>query len=117
MHVCSIFLGIQVHSAIQSHYGEEAIRIKFSDYLQRFVRLTATYEQEMYGQTLIGYSRENTPNSDEALGLGGVGLADEAALQRELNFYNSRMEGWIGTISYKNYQAVVDWQPLLVNCP
>lgn len=39
----------QIHSLIASHFGEAIIRTRFTDYLQRFIRLTSRYEEETYG--------------------------------------------------------------------
>ncbi|KAI8987406.1 stabilization of polarity axis-domain-containing protein [Mycotypha africana] len=40
--------------SIQAHYGETSIRAKFQDYVLRFVRLAAVYEEQVYGYTNIG---------------------------------------------------------------
>ncbi|CEJ02719.1 hypothetical protein RMCBS344292_16716 [Rhizopus microsporus] len=87
-----------VMAAIQAHYGETSIRAKFQDYVFRFVRLAALYEEQVYHQTKIGYGSKDT-----VLGYGPV-FVDEAAKQRELAANASRIEGWRQTISYKYYQ-------------
>jgi hypothetical protein len=90
-----------VLSAIQTHYGETSIRAKFQDYIFRFVRLTAIYEEQVYHHTNIA------AGSDELGGLGhGPVFQDDASKQRELNASASRIEGWRKTISYKYYQRV-----------
>ncbi|CEI89229.1 hypothetical protein RMCBS344292_03595 [Rhizopus microsporus] len=87
-----------VMAAIQAHYGETSIRAKFQDYVFRFVRLAALYEEQVYHQTKIGYGSKDT-----VLGYGPV-FVDETAKQRELAANASRIEGWRQTISYKYYQ-------------
>ncbi|KAI8885694.1 spindle pole body interacting protein [Backusella circina FSU 941] len=85
--------------AIQTHYGETSIRAKFQDYIFRFVRLTAIYEEQVYHHTNIA------GGSDELGGLGyGPVFQDDASKQRELNANASRIEGWRKTISYRYYQ-------------
>lgn len=89
-----------VLSAIQAHYGETSIRAKFQDYVFRFVRLAAIYEEQVYHATKIGW---NSPET--TLGYGPV-FPDEASKQKELNANAHRIEGWRQTISYKYYQRV-----------
>lgn len=87
-------------ASIQAHYGETSIRAKFQDYVFRFVRLAALYEEQVYGETHIGWNSEKN-----VLGYGPV-FADDLAQQKELNAYANRIEGWRQTISYKYYQRV-----------
>ncbi|CAG8583499.1 13259_t:CDS:2, partial [Racocetra fulgida] len=99
----------EVMHAIQHHYGETAIRGKFQEYVQRFVRLTALYEVETFGSTKIGMMPEDT----DFPGILGTGLAfqDENSKHRELAANINRIEGWRQTISYKYYQ--LDFQNYL----
>lgn len=90
----------EVMASIQAHYGETSIRAKFQDYVFRFVRLAGLYEEQMYGQTQIGW-----PSNEIHLGYGPV-FQDEASKQRELSANASRIEGWRQSISYKYYQRV-----------
>ncbi|CAG8826485.1 10445_t:CDS:10, partial [Gigaspora margarita] len=108
--LCNIDTGkITVMHAIQHHYGETAIRGKFQEYVQRFVRLTALYEVETFGSTKIGMMPENTNYP----GILGTGLAfqDENSKHREFAANVNRIEGWRQTISYKYYQ--LDFQNYL----
>jgi hypothetical protein len=92
-------------AAIQAHYGEAAIRAKFEDYMQRFVRLAALYEEETYHSTKIGRMESKIP---DPLGIHGQSIvfADDTARQRELAYNTNRIEGWRQTISYRYYQRV-----------
>ncbi|CAG8625896.1 6909_t:CDS:10, partial [Ambispora leptoticha] len=92
----------EVTHAIQHHYGETAIRGKFQEYVQRFVRLTALYEMETFGSTKIGITPANTENN-KVLG-SGLAFPDENAKLREVAANMNRIEGWRKTISYKYYQ-------------
>ncbi|CAG8498080.1 7464_t:CDS:10 [Ambispora gerdemannii] len=92
----------EVMHAIQHHYGETAIRGKFQEYVQRFVRLTALYEIETFGSTKIGITPANT-DTNKILGTG-LAFPDENAKLREVAANMNRMEGWRQTISYKYYQ-------------
>src|SRR5947209_4929037 len=98
-------LDLQVMHAINHHYGETAIRGKFQEYVQRFVRLTALYEIETFGSTNIG----TTPKTEKFSTLGtGLAFPDENTKQREMVANINRIEGWRQTISYKYYQQVPD---------
>ncbi|KAI7900700.1 docking domain of Afi1 for Arf3 in vesicle trafficking-domain-containing protein [Cokeromyces recurvatus] len=88
-----------VIASIQAHYGETSIRAKFQDYIYRFVRLAALYEEQVYGQTNIIWSTKKM----SILGYGPV-FQDESSKQRELCANAQRIEGWRQTISYKYYQ-------------
>lgn len=90
----------EVLASIQAHYGETSIRAKFQDYVFRFVRLAAIYEEQMYGETSIGWS-----SNEAILGYGPV-FQDDNAKSRELNGNAHRIEGWRQSISYKYYQRV-----------
>ncbi|KAI8326422.1 docking domain of Afi1 for Arf3 in vesicle trafficking-domain-containing protein, partial [Choanephora cucurbitarum] len=78
----------EVMTAIHAHYGETSIRAKFQDYVLRFVRLAAVYEEEVYGQTNIGWKLQ-----EANLGCGPV-FADEATKKKELKANANRIEGW-----------------------
>lgn len=90
----------EVLASIQAHYGETSIRAKFQDYVFRFVRLAAIYEEQVYHTTKIGWT-----SPENVLGYGPV-FQDEASKKRELNANAQRIEGWRQTISYKYYQLV-----------
>jgi len=89
---------------INHHYGEMAIRAKFQDYVQRFVRLAAIYEAEVVGSTTIGMAQA----IDSKYASLGTGLAfpDETSKQREMAANINRIKGWRKSISYKDYQQV-----------
>lgn len=90
----------EVLASIQAHYGETSIRAKFQDYVLRFVRLAAIYEEQVYHTTNIGWS-----SPEAILGYGPV-FQDDISKQRELNANAQRIEGWRQSISYKYYQRV-----------
>jgi hypothetical protein len=90
-----------------SHYGEAHIRIRFTDYLSRFVRLAAYQESIHTGSTKIGYP--SIGFRDGALG-SGVVFADDSARQREMWTNGHRIDAWRKTKSYKLF-AKVDYFP------
>lgn len=93
-------------SAIQSHYGETAIRAKFQEYVARFVRLAAVYEEDVYHQSKLSWPHDPETDPTGLLGQGYV-FPDEATKQRELAANANRIEGWRRTISYRYYKKVM----------
>lgn len=100
-----------VLQAIQSHYGELAIRAKFADYVQRFVGLAALCEEESGLATRIGINQTNTPDHTGGQLGHGVVFIDEPSKQREILANRTRIEGWKESLSYRYYCQ--DFQRLL----
>ncbi|CAO3629338.1 unnamed protein product [Cunninghamella echinulata] len=92
-----------VLSSIQAHYGETSIRAKFQDYVNRFVRLAALYEDQVYHESKISWAGDNEADPTGLLGFGLV-FPDDATKQRELAVSAGRIEGWRQTLSYKYFQ-------------
>ncbi|CAG8519140.1 3841_t:CDS:10 [Paraglomus occultum] len=104
------FINEVIHN-INHHYGEMAIRAKFQEYVQRFVRLAAVYEAEVIGSTTIGMAQA----IDSKYASLGTGLAfpDETCKQREMAANINRIKGWRKSISYKYYEQ--DFKDYLKN--
>ncbi|KAL4072499.1 docking domain of Afi1 for Arf3 in vesicle trafficking-domain-containing protein [Scleroderma yunnanense] len=83
------------------------IRLRFTEYVGRFVRLASRYEEVTSGATKLGYP--STPFIEGSLG-GGVVFPDEAAAMKELAVNASRIEGWRRTRSYQ--YCITDFQKL-----
>ncbi|KZT66409.1 spindle pole body interacting protein [Daedalea quercina L-15889] len=103
-------------AAIAAHYGEAHVRARFTEYLLRFVRLAARYEEDTMGSTMIGWP--STPYSERPDGRrlgGGIGFLDEATFSRELALNAARIEAWRRTESYTLYQ--IDFRKMLATDP
>ncbi|KAK8858558.1 hypothetical protein IAR55_002787 [Kwoniella newhampshirensis] len=98
----------EILSAMSSHYGEASIRLRFTDYLSRFVRLAAYQESLHTGTTKIGYPTASY--RDGQLGSGAV-FADETAKQREMWANGHRIDAWRKTRSYKLYARLLTHLP------
>jgi len=85
-------------SAITSHFGETLVRMRFTEYVARFVRLASRYEEVATGATKLGYS--SAQFVDGSLG-SGIVFPDEAAAFKELAMNASRIEGWRRSRSYQ----------------
>lgn len=91
-------LHFQLISAITSHFGETLVRLRFTEYVGRFVRLASRYEEVASGSTALGFS--TAPFVEGSLGKGIV-FSEEAVAARELATNASRIEGWRRTKSYQ----------------
>jgi hypothetical protein len=93
-------------AAIAYHFGEGLVRTRFMEYVSRFVRLAARYEEDTYGMTKLSY-----PSVSFSLGMpsqlgSGILFGDEVTCVRELSSNASRIEGWRKTNSYQHCMAV-----------
>ncbi|KAF8343108.1 docking domain of Afi1 for Arf3 in vesicle trafficking-domain-containing protein [Cantharellus anzutake] len=88
----------EILASILEHYGEQMIRLKFADYVGRFVRLAARYEEEIHGSTKIGFPTISC--SEGQLG-SGFSLDD----MKELTANAGRIEGWRRTPCYEYYKT------------
>ncbi|KAJ7502504.1 stabilization of polarity axis-domain-containing protein [Mycena galericulata] len=91
-----------IKSAIEYHYGESLVRVRFTEYVLRFVRLASRYEEDMNGTTKFGYpsSAFDTRMPNPRLG-SGIVFNDEAAGRKELAANSHRIEAWRKTNSYE----------------
>ncbi|KAL5481024.1 hypothetical protein ACEPAI_9965 [Sanghuangporus weigelae] len=101
-------------NAIQWHFGETLIRARFTEYVQRFVRLAARYEEEYLGSTKIGYPTAPFDPYSQQLGSGLI-FPDDVSASRELALNAYRIEGWRRTKMYEYY--MVDFQHALQTKP
>ncbi|WVO14083.1 hypothetical protein L204_101711 [Cryptococcus depauperatus] len=95
-------------AVMASHYGESNIRLRFTDYLNRFIRLAAHQEYIHTGSTKVGYPTVNY--HDGQLG-SGVVFSDEQMKHREMWANGHRIDAWRKTNSYRLY--VKDWESRL----
>ncbi|KAJ7571850.1 docking domain of Afi1 for Arf3 in vesicle trafficking-domain-containing protein [Mycena floridula] len=90
-----------IRSAIEYHYGEGLVRVRFQEYVTRFVRLASRHEEEITGGTTIGWPSSvygEIPN-DPMLG-SGIVFNDELLGMRELAGNAHRLDAWRKTTSY-----------------
>ncbi|EJC99276.1 spindle pole body interacting protein [Fomitiporia mediterranea MF3/22] len=93
-------------NAIQYHFGETLVRARFTEYVLRFVRLVARYEEEyLGGTTKIGFptvSFDAYAYPTVQLGSGMI-FQDDVSVGRELVANARRIEGWRRTEMYRFY--------------
>ncbi|KAF8893423.1 stabilization of polarity axis-domain-containing protein [Infundibulicybe gibba] len=104
-----------IRSAIDDHFGETLVRMRFTEYVTRFVRLASRYEEELVGSTRIGYPSSPYSESPGRLPQLGSGIAfiDEATCFKEIAANAQRIEAWRKTNSYT--YCVADFSKLQAN--
>lgn len=95
----------QINNAISFHYGESLVRARFTEYVLRFVRLVARYEEDYLGGTKIGYPTTSYDSYSQQLG-SGIIFPDDVSATRELSINANRIEGWRRTKMYEYYMGV-----------
>jgi len=104
-----------VHRAINNRLGELAIRAMWTDWIGRFTRMAAVFEETIYGASAL-YIGGDVADAG-AYGVAGHGYVwtDDAARTRELAGNAHRIEGWRNTRSY--YSLIQDVAHLYTSRP
>ncbi|KAF9566805.1 spindle pole body interacting protein [Agrocybe pediades] len=91
-----------IRAAIEDHFGESLVRMRFTEYVTRFVRLASRYEEEITGTTAFGFpSNPFTENGGRPKLGSGIAFNDEATCLKELAANAHRIEAWRKTNSYR----------------
>lgn len=90
-------------ASIANRHGEGAIRQKWRDWVQKFTRIAAAFEECVYGASALYIGSHETDAG--AFGVTGHGYVwpDEVSRMRELAANVHRVEGWRITRSYYSY--------------
>ncbi|KAI8904967.1 stabilization of polarity axis-domain-containing protein [Powellomyces hirtus] len=100
-------------TAAQTHAGEFHIRQKFLHYVQRFVDVTAAFEQVTYKRSELAVQPTHVDQVD--LGHGPFFL-HERARTREMQIMRNRISGWRTTRSYQYFTQVRSEQSRFLHC-
>ncbi|KAI4167837.1 MAG: hypothetical protein LQ343_006909 [Gyalolechia ehrenbergii] len=86
--------------SISSRHGESVIRSKWRDYVIKFTRIAAAFEESVYGASALFVGAAEADAG--AYGVRGHGYvwADDTSRARELGANVWRIEGWRNTRSY-----------------
>lgn len=99
--------------SIAARHGERAIRAKWRDWVGRFTRLAAAFEETVYGASALYIGSDGDAEAAAAHGVTGAiatghGFVwpDEATKTKELAGNVTRIEGWRNTRSYYSFIQV-----------
>ncbi|KAF2964363.1 hypothetical protein GQX73_g9209 [Xylaria multiplex] len=86
--------------SIAARLGERVIRAKWRDWVVRFTRIAAAFEESVYGASALYIGGEE---HEQITGGHGFVWADDTAKQKELAGNVYRIEGWRNTRSYYSF--------------
>ncbi|KAL3428099.1 Protein mesA [Phlyctema vagabunda] len=89
--------------SITARYGEGAIRARWRDWVEKFTRIAASFEESVYGASALYIGIEETESGRGPSGHGYV-WSDEASKAKELAGNVNRIEGWRNTRSYFSFK-------------
>lgn len=92
--------------SIASRHGEAVIRAKWRDWVLKFTRVAAAFEESVYGVSALHVGGEEADAQVNGITGHGYVWSDETSRQRELAGSVSRIEGWRNTRSYYNFIQV-----------
>ncbi|KAL2753380.1 hypothetical protein ACRALDRAFT_1065307 [Sodiomyces alcalophilus JCM 7366] len=95
----------EILKCIAARRGERVIRAMWRDWVIKFTRIAAAFEETVYGASALyigGDDVETGPGSTLVSGHGYV-WADEQSKQKELAGNVTRIEGWRNTRSYYSF--------------
>lgn len=101
--------------SIASRHGENVIRAKWRDYIIKFTRIAAAFEESVYGASALYIGGEEADAGSAGISGHGYVWGDETTRQRELGGNVSRIEGWRNTRSY--YSFIKDLAHLYTSRP
>lgn len=116
------FVG-DVLKSIAARHGERVVRAKWRDWVVKFTRVAAAFEESVYGASALYIGGDESAEeggsaaaaaasrSNGILGGHGYVWPDEQSKQKELAGNVTRIEGWRNTRSYYSYIQVSTHTP------
>jgi Docking domain of Afi1 for Arf3 in vesicle trafficking/Stabilization of polarity axis len=95
-----------VLESIASRHGESVIRAKWRDWVIKFTRVSAAFEEAVYGASTLFFGGQEADSGVSGVKGHGYVWRDDVSKQREMLAGVSRIEGWRNTRSYYYYIQV-----------
>lgn len=92
--------------SIVARHGEAAVRTKWRDWVEKFTRISAAFEESVYGASALYIGVEEAEPGNESVSGHGYVWPDETTKLRELAGGVMRIEGWRNTRSYFSFKQV-----------
>ncbi|KAM0131740.1 hypothetical protein ACHAP3_006736 [Botrytis cinerea] len=90
--------------SIAARHGEGVIRAKWRDWVVKFTRISAQFEESVYGASALYIGVEKAEPGNENVSGHGYVWPDDHAKFRELASNVNRIEGWRATRSYYSFK-------------
>ncbi|EDO04822.1 hypothetical protein SS1G_07305 [Sclerotinia sclerotiorum 1980 UF-70] len=90
--------------SIAARHGEGVIRAKWRDWVVKFTRISAQFEESVYGASALYIGVEKAEPGNEHVSGHGYVWPDEQSKLRELASNVNRIEGWRSTRSYYSFK-------------
>ncbi|KAI1002725.1 hypothetical protein K3495_g5480 [Podosphaera aphanis] len=90
--------------SIAARHGEGVIRAKWHEWVAKFTRVAAAFEEIVYGTSALCYGSETRDPTNEVFVSHGYVWPDEASKLRELTVGIHRIEAWRLTRSYASFK-------------
>lgn len=97
------FMNDVIRSIIARH-GEGVIRAKWHDWIKKFSRVAAAFEETVYGASSLSINVDICEGLNEVISGHGYVWPDETSKLRELAAGIYRIEGWRNTRSYVSFK-------------
>jgi hypothetical protein len=97
---------VDVLRSIGARHGEGVIRAKWRDWVVKFTRISAAFEESVYGASALYIGVEEVEPGNENVSGHGYVWADEQSKLKELAGGVMRIEGWRNTRSYFSFKQV-----------
>lgn len=92
--------------SIAARHGERVVRAKWRDWVLKFTRIAAQFEESVYGASALYIGMEDQEMTPPGASGHGYVWADDNAKLKELAGNVTRIEGWRNTRSYYSYIQV-----------
>jgi hypothetical protein len=92
--------------SVAARHGEMVIRAKWRDWVEKFTRVAAAFEETVYGASALYIGVEEAEPGNENVSGHGYVWPDEPSKLRELAGGVHRIEGWRTTRSYFSFKQV-----------
>ncbi|KAK0723100.1 docking domain of Afi1 for Arf3 in vesicle trafficking-domain-containing protein [Lasiosphaeria miniovina] len=96
-----------IQRGIANRAGERVIRAKWRDWVVKFTRIAAAFEESVYGASALYIGSDEHDTTAAGVGGGhGYVWCDESSKAKELAGNVTRIEGWRNTRSYYSFIQV-----------
>ncbi|KDN67602.1 putative spindle pole body interacting protein [Colletotrichum sublineola] len=89
--------------SIAARHGERVIRAKWRDWVIRFTRIAAAFEESVYGASALYFGGDELEKGPVGVNGHGYVWPNEQAKSKELAGNVTRIEGWRNTRSYYSF--------------